>query len=265
MSSKEDIIQFWLDAAGKYPVLHPEQVLVLARQVQSNPPGSKKRDGAVRKLVRHNLKLIPRIARRVMKSKYGKPYGGDFTVDVFQSGVIGLTRAAELYDPTKGYAFSTYANAWIFQSMQRDVYNNVSSIRVPENTLREFYSVFRSAKTPEELKDIDPKKLDRYHATFYAINCKSLEMTAKDDKELTLLDFVVDHRSEKEMEVASSVDDLVSLSRTCDLSKKLALDYFKHEKPVMAIALEHQIPRSRVSDLIDSCLASIKENMTLIK
>jgi len=57
MSADCDTVKFWLDAAGRYPVLRPDQVLALAHQVQSNPPESKRRQRAVQKLVRHNLKL----------------------------------------------------------------------------------------------------------------------------------------------------------------------------------------------------------------
>jgi RNA polymerase sigma factor (sigma-70 family) len=265
MSADCDTVKFWLDAAGRYPVLRPDQVLILAQQVQSNPPESRAHKRAVQKLVRHNLKLIPRIAKRAMKSRHGKSFGGHYTEDVFQSGVIGLTRAAQLYDPKRGYAFSTYANAWIFQAIQRDLYNNMSMIRIPENTIREYYFVFKNCKTKEDLEDIDKKKLARYRDAGAAMRCLSTDFGftkgSDNDGVLDLPSVIADPNNK---DLADTVADLVSLSGTCDMSKAMVISQFETDMTISEIAQHFNVSRDRASTMIDGCLNSIKENLISI-
>lgn len=259
-----DTVKFWLDAAGRYPVLKPEQVLVLARRIQSNKEGSKLRQRAIEKLVTHNLKLIPRIAVRVFSGKHSKLFKNGYLEDIYQSGVIGLTRAAELYDPQKGYAFSTYASAWVYQSMQRYVYNNMSLIRVPENTIREYYSVCKYSPK-SALDDVSEKKKERYLDAHIAISCGSLDemLTGKDNSgdHMTWIDLVP---SEHREDIQDSFHELLALSQTSKTSKQMVVDYFEKNISMQEIASTVGISRNRVSEIINECLASIRHNMTLI-
>lgn len=142
MKSSQDVITFWLNAAGKYPLLPREEIIRLGNLIQDLDVSHTVRTRAVRKLVRHNLRLIPRSVRNIILSKKTFNFGDNHTEDLLQAAVIGLTRAAEKYDPKTGYAFSTYANMWIFQAVQREICGIMSNIRVPENTLRELYKSF---------------------------------------------------------------------------------------------------------------------------
>lgn len=265
MSASRDAVKFWLDAAGRYPVLHPNQVIRLAQQVQGNPPESKAHKKAVEKLVRHNLKLIPRIARRAIRNKQGRNSSLNQLEDALQAGVLGLTRAAQLYDPKRGYAFSTYANAWIFQAVKRDLYNNISPIRVPENTIREYYSVFKNCKTKEDLEDIDQAKLARYRAAGVAMNCLSMDSgfrrSSHSDEAVDMQSIVAAPDSE---EVSNSVVELVSLSDTCNTSKAMVVSYYEEELSIQQVASRFEVSEEVASRMIRKCISSIKDNLVMI-
>lgn len=168
-----DEITIWLDSAARYPLLPKEEVLRLAKIVQNENSTDNARNRAVKKLVRHNLRLIPKEVRMFGGSKASYNWGGCNTMDLLQQGAIGLVRAAEMYDPTRGYAFSTYATPWIRQAVRRFANCNYSSIRIPENTVRDLFN-YKHGK--REFRQSDIKKVeDRLAYAQNAINVNSLD------------------------------------------------------------------------------------------
>ena len=131
--------QHFLNSAGKYPLLSHEQELMLGRQVQAwvqirdldtlTPEQQRTcRAGkrAYDKFFKSNLRLVVSVAK-----KYARMTQFLTVDDLIQEGCIGLGRAIEKFDPTRGYKFSTYAYWWIRQGITRAQTQTDSHIRLP--------------------------------------------------------------------------------------------------------------------------------------
>ena len=144
----------YLAAIGRYPLLTAEQEIQLSRQVRrmielqamegerSKPEQREIKRGmrARDTIMNCNLRLVVHIAKR-----YGNRLkcNGLEMMDIIQEGSIGLQRAAELFDGTKGYKFSTYAYWWIRQAITRAIDTKERLIRVPQHLLDKIYRVTR--------------------------------------------------------------------------------------------------------------------------
>lgn len=118
MNAKEISLSEYLKYASQFRLLTPEEEVELAQRAQKND------EQARQKLVLSNLRLVLKFARRY------KDRGIDFE-DLVQEGNLGLLRASQLYDPSKGTRFATYACMWIIQFISRVVDNKARSIRLP--------------------------------------------------------------------------------------------------------------------------------------
>lgn len=114
-------VRAWLDASNGHEPLSERTVLELSRRIQrwqQHPDGPSQaplplRRSALRardQLVRHNLRLVTHTWRR---HHHSLPATDEGTADAFQEAALNLMRAAEKFDPTKGYRFSTYASFWV--------------------------------------------------------------------------------------------------------------------------------------------------------
>ena len=136
--------QHWIDGANRYPLLTPAQEIHLSRQVRAwldfpggpdAAPPNVQRIGkrARQRLILSNLRLIAKVAQRFVARIAGTPLSFE---DLVQEGVIGLSRAAEKFDPSAGYRFSTYAYWWITQAIQRHCEQQSGVIRLPGGPLK---------------------------------------------------------------------------------------------------------------------------------
>jgi RNA polymerase primary sigma factor len=114
----KDSIHLYLRDIGEIPLLDREEEIKLAKQIQK---GSK---AARRNMIRANLRLVVSIAKKY--ANYGVPF-----LDLIEEGNIGLMKAVEKYDLSKGCKFSTYATWWVKQSIFRGLANLGKTIRVP--------------------------------------------------------------------------------------------------------------------------------------
>ena len=149
-----DSMKDYLAQIGRYPLLTAEQEIQLSRQVRrmmelqamegerSKPEQREIKRGmrARDTIMNCNLRLVVHIAKR-----YGNRLkcNGLEMMDIIQEGSIGLQRAAELFDGTKGYKFSTYAYWWIRQAITRAIDTKERLIRVPQHLLDKIYRVTR--------------------------------------------------------------------------------------------------------------------------
>lgn len=113
-----DPVRMYLKEIGNIPLLTPEEEVELAKEMKE---GSKQ---AAKKMAEANLRLVVSIAKRYV----GR--GMQF-LDLIQEGNVGLIKAIEKYDYTKGYKFSTYATWWIRQAITRSIADQARTIRIP--------------------------------------------------------------------------------------------------------------------------------------
>jgi RNA polymerase sigma factor (sigma-70 family) len=265
MTGKEDAAKFWLNSAGRYPLLSKTQVIGLARQIQKNPVGSKRRQKAIDKLVCHNLRLIPKVAYRALKAKFSRSFPLTLSEDLFQSGAIGLRRAAELFDPSKGYAFSTYAVGWIYQSVQRDLYNNMSLIRVPENTIREYCHFHKAIKNGASAGDYEQKKVDRYMDCAAALLCISGDTTWFNEEEGDgLSSILTSFGLEESSGPLESFEEMLALSSAPDLAKTMVEDKILYGRTVSEIAEANNTTVEEVNELIQQCFTDLRGKLSLV-
>lgn len=257
MSSETNAITFWLDQAGRFPLLPKIEVIRLARIVQDQASSEVARERAIQKLVRHNLKLIPGIAKQMTGSMKTFRHGDHALVDLYQIGVIGLRKAAEKFDPERGYAFSTYASPWIRQSIQRESYNMMSPIRVPENTIRDYYD-FRKTESSENPPVLTSRKKNRLEDAFFAMNCYSLDEPCKEDKDLNRHDSIPAKVYKKAIP-RKTFDQIISTTFLSDFQKQILYMKYMQSYSATQIAEETGESTSKVRDNLTRSIVRIRK------
>ena len=136
-NTNNNSVTSYLKEIGRTPLLKSEDEVNLANKIQAMLPLLEKEDltpeeqkivrqgqMAKRKMTQANLRLVVSIAKKYQNR-------GLSLLDLIQEGSIGLMRAAEKFDPSKGYKFSTYSYWWIRQAMTRAIANYARTIRLP--------------------------------------------------------------------------------------------------------------------------------------
>lgn len=118
----DDSVKIYLQQIGKIPLLNAEEELAVAKRIKDG--SGKDKSKAITELVNANLRLVVSIAKKYI----GR---GLSFLDLIQEGNMGLMRAAEKFDYTKGYKFSTYSTWWIQQSISRAIADKSRLIRLP--------------------------------------------------------------------------------------------------------------------------------------
>ena len=131
--SVEDHVRMYLKEIGKVPLLSADEEIDLARRMADGDEAAKK------KMAEANLRLVVSIAKRYV----GR---GMLFLDLIQEGNLGLIKAVEKFDYTKGYKFSTYATWWIRQAITRSIADQARTIRIPVHmveTINKFMRIQR--------------------------------------------------------------------------------------------------------------------------
>ena len=122
ISNDDDILQMYLKDIGKIKLLNSKEEKSLGKQIKEGEVIQA--DIAKRKLVQANLRLVVSIAKKYIGQ-------GVLFMDLVQEGSLGLIKAAEKFDYSKNFKFSTYATWWIKQTIIRAISNNSRTIRIP--------------------------------------------------------------------------------------------------------------------------------------
>lgn len=158
----DDPVRMYLKEIGRVPLLSADEEIVLAKQIEVGAEEdatykeiqlSKK---AKKKLVDANLRLVVSIAKRYV----GR---GMLFLDLIQEGNLGLIKAVDKFDYTKGYKFSTYATWWIRQAITRAIADQARTIRIPVHMVETINKLIRISRqllqdkgrepTPEEIAE----------------------------------------------------------------------------------------------------------------
>ena len=192
-----DSFQSFLRQIGRIPLLTHKEEIKYAKMIVENPENAKY---AKDQMVNHNLKLVVSIAKKYHNT-------GMHLEDLIQEGTIGLMKAVDKYDYTKGYKFSTYATWWIRQSVSRSISDQSKTIRIPVHMAETINKMNRiKSKLSNELNrdpsieeiaeamGITPDKVQEIMN--YALDPVSLETPVGDEGDTNLADFVPDNNSQ---------------------------------------------------------------------
>ena len=136
----DDPVRMYLKEIGKVPLLSPEEEIELAKQMEMGNEYAKKR------LAEANLRLVVSIAKRYV----GR--GMQF-LDLIQECNLGLIKAVEKYDYSKGFKFSTYATWWIRQAITRSIADQARTIRIPVHMVETINRLIRTSTPIGEEED----------------------------------------------------------------------------------------------------------------
>ena len=230
--SIDDPVRMYLKEIGKVPLLSPDEEILLA-QAMSDGNAAKERLNALKgqedtispeeladlkkkqkagerakqKLAEANLRLVVSIAKRYV----GR---GMLFLDLIQEGNLGLIKAVEKFDYTKGYKFSTYATWWIRQAITRAIADQARTIRIPVHMVETINKVIRVSRqllqelghdpSPEEIADEMGMPVEKVREILkIAQEPVSLETPIGEEEDSHLGDFIPDEGASEPSEAAS--------------------------------------------------------------
>lgn len=198
-----DPVKMYLKEIGKIPLLTREEEVELAKRIESGDEFAK------RELAEANLRLVVSIAKKYI----GR---GMSFLDLIQEGNLGLIKAVEKFDYTKGYKFSTYATWWIRQSITRSIADQGRTIRVPVHMIENINKLTRIQRqlvqdlgrepTPREIAEQMDMEVDKVIDMIrIAQKPISLETPIGEEEDSQLGDFIEDDHIESPDAVTTQI------------------------------------------------------------
>ena len=230
--SIDDPVRMYLKEIGKVPLLSPDEEILLAQAMSDGNAAKeclnalkgqedtispeeladlkkkqKAGERAKQKLAEANLRLVVSIAKRYV----GR---GMLFLDLIQEGNLGLIKAVEKFDYTKGYKFSTYATWWIRQAITRAIADQARTIRIPVHMVETINKVIRVSRqllqelghdpSPEEIADEMGMPVEKVREILkIAQEPVSLETPIGEEEDSHLGDFIPDEGASEPSEAAS--------------------------------------------------------------
>ena len=200
--SIDDPVRMYLKEIGKVPLLTAEREKELAERMAEGDEAAKT------ELVEANLRLVVSIAKRHV----GR---GMFFLDLIQEGNLGLMKAVDKFDYTKGYKFSTYATWWIRQAITRAIADQARTIRIPVHMVETIHKVSRYQRqmlqelgrepTPAEIGEKMGMSAERVREIMkVALDPVSLETPIGEEEDSHLGDFIPDEDTPSPADAAST-------------------------------------------------------------
>ncbi len=143
----DDSVKTYLKEIGRFPLLSAEEEIELAARMAAGDEAAKKR------IQEANLRLVVSIARKYVRR-------GMQLLDLIQEGNLGLLKAVEKFDYTKGFKFSTYATWWIKQSITRAIADQARTIRIPVHMVETITRVKKAQSQLLHDNGCEPNEMD---------------------------------------------------------------------------------------------------------
>ncbi len=197
----DDPVKVYLRDIGKIPLLTAEEEISLAQRIAQNDKAAKDR------LIKANLRLVVSIAKKY--SGRGLQF-----LDLIQEGNLGLIKAVEKFDPSKGFKFSTYATWWIRQAITRAIADQARTIRIPVHMVETINKVKKASSqllhengkepTADEIADFLEMPVDKVREIMrVAQEPVSLETPIGEEEDSHLGDFIPDEDALAPIDAAS--------------------------------------------------------------
>ena len=267
--SSDDSVKIYLQQIGKIPLLSSEQELDVAKKIKETQS-----DFYKNVLVNANLRLVVSIAKKYI----GR---GLSFLDLIQEGNLGLMKAAERFDYTKGYKFSTYATWWIQQSITRAIADKARIIRLPIHMIESLGKIRKTTlDLTAELGHTPTKQeiANRLGITVNKLNTivKSVQSTISmdtpannsSDDNTKISDFIVDNSTitpdgrvsqENLLEDIRKMLNQLSQKERDVLILRYGLDSSGDKKTLDEIGTQYGVSRERIRQIENRAIAKLKK------
>ena len=262
--SIDDHVRIYLKEIGKVDLLSPEEEIELAERMAQGDEVAKVR------LAEANLRLVVSIAKRYV----GR---GMLFLDLIQEGNLGLIKAVEKFDHTKGYKFSTYATWWIRQAITRAIADQARTIRIPVHMVETINKVIRVSRqllqelghdpSPEEIAEEMQIPVNRVRDILkIAQEPVSLETPIGEEEDSHLGDFIPAEDAQEPAEAASFallreqlVDVLATLTPREEKVLKLRFGFDDgRNRTLEEVGKEFNITRERIRQIEAKALRKLR-------
>ena len=263
----DDPVKVYLKEIGRVPLLTPDEEVQLALDIQK---GGKDGERAKQRLSEANLRLVVSIAKRYV----GR--GMQF-LDLIQEGNLGLIKAVEKFDHTKGFKFSTYATWWIRQAITRAIADQARTIRIPVHMVETINKLVRIQRqllqslgrepTPEEIAEemgLTPERVREIQKI--SQEPVSLETPIGEEEDSQLGDFIEDDAAVVPPDAASFSMLQEQLAKTleglAERERKVITLRFGledgHPRTLEEVGREFGVTRERIRQIESKTLAKLR-------
>ena len=262
--SIDDPVKVYLKDIGKVPLLTMEEETELAKRMKEGDEEAKKR------LSEANLRLVVSIAKRYV----GR---GMLFLDLIQEGNMGLMKAVEKFDCTKGFRFSTYATWWIRQAITRAIADQARTIRIPVHMVETINKLIRANRTlvqqlgreptvSELSKELDMPEDKVREIQRIAMDPVSLETPIGEEDDSHLGDFIEDDKAAAPQDVATFTilkEQLMAILDTLTPREEMVLRLRYglddgHPRTLEEVGKEFHVTRERIRQIEAKALRKLR-------
>lgn len=260
-----DAMRDYLEAISRYPLLSTQQEIQLARKIaqymelRDNPSPTPAEQRLIKAglkaratMVNCNLRLVVHIAKRYT----GRIKSMDM-LDLCQEGNIGLQRAAEKFDASRGYKFSTYAYWWIRQSLKRAIDSKERMIKIPIHMIDRTFKALQIETEYMKEHGRKPSKTElakvmglTIEQLLALVDCNSVHISLDElitDDGNSLLDLIASPEVDIDYDLDHSKEHVqLALSYLTDMEQDLINKRYNQDLTFTAIAKEHNVSRERI-------------------